>query len=105
MIAAIVIFVVAYLLFVLGRIPNVLIVLLSAMLLVFLGVIGGEEALAHIDLEVILLLGGMMTLAEVVRRTGAFDWAALRSAQLVRGNGFGVLCLTSAMTAIASRRL
>ena len=102
MIAAIVIFVVAYLLFVLGRIPNVLIVLLSAMLLVFLGVIGGEEALAHIDLEVILLLGGMMTLAEVVRRTGAFDWAALRSAQLVRGNGFGVLCLMSAMTAIAS---
>ena len=34
------------------------------------------------DLEVLLLLAGMMSLAEVASRTGAFDWAAIRCAQL-----------------------
>ena len=102
MVTAIVAFGIAYFLIATGRIPNALIAILGAMAVVFLDVMTEEEALSHVDLEVILLLAGMMSLAYVIGRTGVFDWAALRSAQLVRGNGFGTLCLMVAMTAVAS---
>ena len=79
-----------------------LIAVLGAMAMVFFGVMPGHEALEHINLEVILLLAGMMSLANVFARTGAFDWAAIRGAQLVRGDGFLTLCLMSLLTAISS---
>ena len=99
---AIVVFGIAYFLIATGRIPHVLIAVLGGGALIFLGVLSEEEALEHVDLEVILLLAGMMSLAYVVGRTGVFDWAALRSAQLVRGDGFWTLCLLAVMTAVAS---
>ena len=73
--------------------------------MVFLGVITEEEALSYVDLEVILLLAGMMSLAYVVGTTGAFDWVALKCTQLVGGNGFWTLCLLTGMTAVASALL
>ena len=44
----------------------------------------------------------MMSLAEVASRTGVFDWAAIKSAQLAGGNGLRTLCLMSVCTALAS---
>lgn len=99
---AIIIFGIAYLLIARGRIPHSIIAILGAVALVLVGVVSETEALHHVDLEVIFLLGGMMSLAHVAGRTGAFDWAALKSAQLVRGNGFGILCLISLLTAVGS---
>lgn len=106
MTTAVVVFAICYLLIaVANRIPNAVIAIIGAMLMVFLGAIDEHAALEHIDMEVILLLAGMMSLAAVIGRTGAFDWAALKSAQLVRGNGFLTLCLMSAITAVASALL
>lgn len=102
MTTAVVIFVIAYAMIAMGRIPHVLIAVLGGMAMVFFGVIPGHEALGHINLEVILLLAGMMSLANVFARTGAFDWAAIRAAQLVRGDGFLTLCLLSVLTAVSS---
>ena len=102
MITAAIVFVSCYILIAAGRIPHVLIAVLGAMAMVFLGVMTEHEALSHVNLEVIFLLAGMMSLANVFGRTGAFDWAAIRSAQLVRGNGFLTLCLMSVITAVAS---
>ncbi len=70
--------------------------------MVFLGVMTEHEALSHVNLEVVLLLAGMMSLANIFARTGAFDWAAIRAAQLVRGDGFLTLCLLCVITAIGS---
>ncbi len=105
MATAVVIFGIAYALIATGRIPIVLIASLGAMAMVFLGVITEHQALSYVDLEVILLLAGMMSLAEMIGRTGVFDWAALKSAQMVRGSGFGTLCLMSTLTAVASALL
>lgn len=102
MATAIIIFIIAYAMIAMGRIPHVLIAVLGAMAMVFFGVMPGHEALEHINLEVILLLAGMMSLANVFARTGAFDWAAIRGAQLVRGDGFLTLCLMSVLTAVSS---
>lgn len=85
-----------------GRIPHVLIAVLGAMAMVFLGVMTEREALSHVNLEVVLLLAGMMSLANVFARTGAFDWAAIKAAQLVRGDGFMTMCLLCVITAVGS---
>ena len=81
---AAVIFDIAYLLIASGRIPHVLIAVLGAMAMVLLGVLTEHEALSYVDLEVLLLLAGMMSLAEVASRTGrstgrpsaALNWPA-----------------------------
>lgn len=102
MATAVIIFVIAYSMIAMGRIPHVLIAVLGGMAMVFLGVMPGHEALDHVNLEVILLLAGMMSLANVFARTGAFDWAAIKAAQLVRGDGFLTLCLLALLTAVSS---
>ena len=93
MITASVIFVASYVVIASGRVPLAVAAMVGASVMVLLRVLDGHEALEHIDLNVILLLGGMMTLAKIIGRTGAFDWIAVRSAQLVRGNGFGLIYL------------
>ena len=102
MATAAVIFGVSYLLIAIGRIPHVLVAVLGAMAMVFFGALTGHEALSHVNLEVILLLAGMMSLANMIAKTGAFDWAAIKGAQLVRGNGFLTLCLMCLLTSVAS---
>ena len=102
MATAAVIFGISYLLIAIGRIPHVLVAVLGAMAMVFFGALTGHEALSHVNLEVILLLAGMMSLANMIAKTGAFDWAAIKSAQLVKGNGFLTLCLMCLLTAVAS---
>ncbi len=102
MVAAVVTFGFAYALIASGRIAHVLVAFLGAIAMVFAGVVPEESALGHVDLEVILLLAAMMSLADVIGRTGIFDWAAVRAAQLVCGCGFGTMCLMSVTTAVAS---
>ena len=102
MIAAAVIFGVTYLFIASGKIPHAVIVMVGASLMVLIGVLNSEEAFSHIDLSVILLLAGMMVLADIIARTGAFDWAAIQGVRLVRGHGFSVLVLLSLITAVAS---
>lgn len=105
MITAAVIFGITYLAIAVGRIPSAIIAVLGAAIMVFARVLTPEQALDHVDLEVILLLAGMMVLADIVSRTGAFDWAAIRGARLVRGSGFGLLILLVLLTAVASALL
>jgi len=102
MITASIIFSATFLAIVQGRIPSAVVALLGAMLMVFFGVVGSEEALKHIDLNVILLLVAMMTLAEILGRSGVFVWTAIKGAQLVRGHGILILGLLALITAVAS---
>ena len=102
MATAVVIFGIAYLLIAVGRIPPVLIAILGAIAMVVLGVLSEQQALSYVDLDVILLLAAMMSLAEMAGRTGVFEWAAIKSAQLAGGNGFRTLCLMATFTGVAS---
>ena len=102
MTTSIVIFGVAYLLIALTSIPNTVIALLGAVAMVFSGALSGHDAFRHIDLNVILLLAGMMILADIVGRTGFFQWSAIQSARAVRAHGFGMLVLLCFIAAFAS---
>lgn len=109
MIIAGVIFGITYLLIAVSRIPGAIIAILGAAAMVTaLALVSGftpHEALNYVDLEVIFLLAGMMVLADVMSRTGAFDWVANYGARLVKGNGFLLIILLSLFTAVASALL
>jgi len=98
----IVIFAVAYVGIAFSKIPKSLIAMLGAAAMVLLGSLDSHQAFEYVDLNVILLLACMMVIADITGRTGIFEWAAIRCAQIARGQGFSILVLLCLLTAVAS---
>lgn len=106
---AVAIFVGVYVLIATERVHRVAAALGGAALVLGLGIVKSEDAFySHetgIDWNVIFLLLGMMLVVGVIRRTGAFEYLAIRAAKLARGRPFGVLVLLILVTAGASALL
>jgi Na+/H+ antiporter NhaD/arsenite permease-like protein len=96
------IFVVAYAFIALERLDRTLVALLAGLSVVALGIIDQHEAFAAIDLNVIFLLAGMMVIASILAKTGFFEWLAIRSVRMSRGEPMRLLLLLSAVTAVLS---
>ena len=99
---AAVILAVSYLLVISDRFDRSIIALLGAAAMILSGVLTQDEAIRGIDFNTVALLTGMMILVAVARRSGIFEFLAIRSAQLVHGSPAGALCLLSLVTAIVS---
>jgi Na+/H+ antiporter NhaD/arsenite permease-like protein len=65
-------------------------------------VIDQEEAFLAIDFNVIFLLAGMMVLAGILRRTGFFQWIAIRAVKIANGEPLRLLVVLSVVTAVLS---
>jgi len=76
--------------------------LLGAVLMVILGIIGQEAAFEHIDWNVIFLLIGMMIIMNITKRTGLFQYVAIKVAKFARGEPLAILILLSLITALFS---
>jgi Na+/H+ antiporter NhaD/arsenite permease-like protein len=61
-----------------------------------------EDAVAAIDLNVIFLLMGMMIFVGVMKKTGVFQWLALKSYQVAKGNVFVLSAILMFITAFTS---
>ncbi len=96
------IFLVAYALIASERMDRTLVALLGGLLLIVLGVIDQRQAFAAIDLNVIFLLAGMMVLATALGRTGFFQWLAVHSVRLSRGDPLRLLIILCVVTAVLS---
>jgi Na+/H+ antiporter NhaD/arsenite permease-like protein len=103
------IFVGVYVLVATERVHRVAAALGGSALVLGLGIVGSEEAFyspeTGIDWDVIFLLLGMMLVVGVIRRTGVFEYLAIRSAKAARGRPYGVLVLLVLVTAGASALL
>lgn len=97
-----IIFAVTYLVIVSERIHKTAAALVGGVAMILFRIIDQEEAFGAIDFNVIFLLVGMMVIANVTGQTGAFQWLAIRSVKLARGNGTAVLILLSTITAVSS---
>jgi Na+/H+ antiporter NhaD/arsenite permease-like protein len=94
------VFVVAYGLIAVDRIDRTIVALLAGLTVVALGVIDQHEAFAAIDLNVIFLLAGMMVIASTLATTGFFEWLAVRSVRLSRGEPYRLLIILCVVTAV-----
>ncbi|MFQ6019582.1 MAG: SLC13 family permease [Dehalococcoidia bacterium] len=99
---ATIIFALTYVAIVSERINKTTAALLGGVAMILFRVIDQEEAFDAIDFNVIFLLIGMMVIANITGKTGAFQWLAIRSAKLTRGNPIAILVALCLITAVAS---
>ena len=98
------IFAVVYLLIVTERLHRTLAALLGAVVVIGLGLLTQREALSEeiVDFNVIFLLAGMMIIANILGKTGLFQWLAVEAVRRTGGDPYRVLVLLSLITAVAS---
>jgi len=94
--------VLVYVLVITEWVNRTVVALLGASVLIVLGVLNQEEALKAVDFNTIGLLVGMMIMVAVARKSGLFGYAAIRTAQIVRGSPAGILAALALITALFS---
>ncbi len=96
------IFAATYVVIVSERVHKTTAALAGAVVVIAVGVLDQEQAFDAIDLNVIFLLAGMMMIVSVLGKTGIFQWLAIRSAKLGRGEPLRILIILSLVTAVGS---
>ncbi|MDA1060727.1 MAG: ArsB/NhaD family transporter [bacterium] len=79
-----------------------LVALSGALMMIILGVLSPEEAIAAIEFETILLLMAMMILVNIASKSGVFSWLNVKIAALTRGNPLAIFLFFSLVTALFS---
>jgi Na+/H+ antiporter NhaD/arsenite permease-like protein len=102
---AIAVFLVAYAFIATEKVDRAIASGLGAAAVILLGFVPYDRALAYIDLNVLFLLMGMMMIVGLLGTTGLFEWAAMKVARGVRGNGPLVLAIFVVGTAVISALL
>jgi len=102
LILATTIFILTYTAIVTEKVNRAVVSLLAAALMVLLGVLTQEKAIEGIDFNTIGLLVGMMVIVGISQKTGMFQYVAIKSAKLVKGEPWGVLVMLSLVTAVFS---
>jgi Na+/H+ antiporter NhaD/arsenite permease-like protein len=87
------------------RLNRAIVALLGAILMIATGILNQEEAVAGIDFNTIGLLAGMMVIVSIARKSGIFEYLAIRAAKLARGSPAGILALLVLVTALVSALL
>ncbi len=105
-VAAVTVFVVAYVFIASEKINRVAAALGGAAVMAALGIVGAEEMFfaeeTGVDWNVIFLLLGMMIVVSVIKQTGLFEFLAIWAAKRAQGRPFRVMILLVLITAVAS---
>jgi len=96
------IFVATYVVIATERVHKTVAALGGGVLMIVFQILDQDEAFAAIDFNVIFLLLGMMVIANIMRKTGVFQWVAIRAVQLAGGQPWRILVVLCLITAIAS---
>ena len=106
---ATVIFLVSYVVIVSEKIHKTIVALFAASLILMSKVLAQHEAFHveefGVDWNVIFLLMSMMIIINLMRPTGVFEYIAIKSAKLGRGEPFRIMVIFAVVTAILSALL
>jgi len=84
------------------RIHRTVAAMVGASTVLLVGIVPWEKVPEYLDLGTILLLAGMMVVVNVARESGLFEYIAIKTAKLSRGDPMKVLLLFSVVTAFVS---
>lgn len=101
-IIAIVVFITVILLIMTERVHRTAAALAGAAALVLTGVMTADKALSYIDFNTIGMLVGMMILVAIIRKSGMFEYIAVRSAKAVHGDPWKIMVAFVLITALLS---
>ncbi|HXW42018.1 MAG TPA: ArsB/NhaD family transporter [Xanthobacteraceae bacterium] len=96
---------VTYAVIVWDRVNRAIIAMVGAGVVVLSGALSQAEALAGIDWNTIGTLAGLMIITSIAQRSGIFQYAAVRAAQLARGHPAVLLILLQLVTFAVSALL
>lgn len=99
---ALIIFITTLIFVSLEKINRTVIALSGALLFIILRILNQHEAFSAIDFNTIGLLTGMMVMVSIIKRTGLFQYLAIKISKLARGNIFFLLFFLSIITGILS---
>ncbi|WP_272507207.1 ArsB/NhaD family transporter [Clostridium aestuarii] len=100
-----VIFLIVYALIVSEKLNRVVAALGGAAIMLALKLISQQEAFAKIDFNTISLLIGMMLIVNITKRTGLFEYVAIKAAKFSKGNPLTLLIVFSLITFVFSALL
>lgn len=86
----------------LERINNAVAAMVGAFLIMVFHIVSHDEAIGFVDFETIGLLFGMMLIVTVMRKTGVFEYIAIRGIKITNGNPWRILVTLSIITAVLS---
>jgi Na+/H+ antiporter NhaD/arsenite permease-like protein len=95
-------FVVVYAVIISEKIHRTIIALVGATLLVILGILNFSEAVDKVDFNTIGLLVGMMIIVGITRKSGVFEYIAIKAAHRTGGDPVKTLIALSIVTVVAS---
>lgn len=87
------------------RLNRAIVALSGAVLMIASGILNQHEAIAGIDFNTLGLLCGMMIIVSISRKSGIFEYLAIRAAKLAKGHPAGILALLGVVTAVVSALL
>ncbi|OLN32055.1 Na+/H+ antiporter NhaD type [Desulfosporosinus metallidurans] len=99
---ALVVFVITYMLIMSEKVHRAIAALLGGMILIIGGVLSQEKAIEHIDWNTLGLLIGMMIIVGITRRTGVFQYLAVKAVRIAKGEPIRILIALATITAILS---
>ena len=99
---ALVIFISTLIFVSLEKINRTVITLSGALIFILLRILNQREAFLAIDFNTIGLLTGMMVMVSIIKRTGLFQYLAIKISKLAKGNIFHLLFFLSIITGILS---
>ncbi len=79
--------------------------LAGAMILIFTGVLDFDTGISHIDFNTIGVLLGMMLFVAVVKESGLFEYVAIKSAKIAKGDPWRIMVAFIIITALLSALL
>ncbi len=100
------IFLITYILIFTEKMHRTTAALLGAALMVivgrYFGILTPEDAIHMIEFEVIFLLAGMMMIVAVLMPTGFFEFLAIKSVKLAKGDPWRMMVILGTVTAVLS---
>jgi Na+/H+ antiporter NhaD/arsenite permease-like protein len=104
-IAAIAIFAGVMVLIVSERVHRTLAALLGAVIVMATGIVPFESSLEHIDFNTLGVLVGMMLFVAVMKRSGVFEYVAIKAAKWAKGDPWLIMVALVLITAVLSALL
>ncbi|KUJ98384.1 MAG: NhaD-like Na+/H+ antiporter, partial [Thermococcales archaeon 44_46] len=99
---ALAVFIFTYVLIINEWIHRTVAAMMGGALVLLANIVPWEKVPIYLDLDTILLLAGMMIIVNTTRLSGLFEYIAIKTAKLAKGEPVRVLLLFSVVTALIS---
>lgn len=102
---AIIVFVVVMVCIVTEKVHRAVAAIAGAAVLIITGVLSFDKAISHVDFNTLGVLMGMMLFVAVVKKSGLFEYVAIKATKLAKGDPWRIMVAFMLITAVFSAML